>query len=443
MKALAHIRSFCLFLFLLAPALRAETIVLLCNKDIALGRDLARQYADFYQLSGNVIVEIPMPLTEAITLDEYQNKVRAPLKKILEEKFGAAPPEMLLSFYGVPLLVQDKQRWRSVDQLLALLYWDGHTRDNVVSNPCFLKAGIVAGQPLRVCRLDAPNPKYAQRLLQNWISAAHFGPWRRYLVGPDEKSLRFIFEKSDLSVHDSSSFKKFPPREIQYLQASSTQLAALVARGDASRFNHGALVLKTSDIGEMSGPFRSLGHCDASAAILAGAGFYVGSHKRMHEFEDLFNHEHFFERFLAGENFASAVYGAMPNLAGSLLVIGDPLFRPHHPNALAEYEKTFLLTQLPTEDKNYIALFTMAKDWWLLREGIKDWQDERLDMAMGKLKGAHLLRSHTAIYAEQLLDYYTRLDEREEINKLLQGLSKRKLPPYYEELFKSAGMKKS
>lgn len=411
-----------------------EPIGLLCNLEVPAGREMAKKYAFMHGLSDNVILEFTMPIDEKISMDVFEQKIKKPLREKLKSSRKDRPLTYLLSFYGVPVFVQDGNRIRSVDQMLSLVYWDQAMRNNVVENPYYHKGSVRPGHPLLVCRLDAPSSSEATVLLHNWMSVQQFGPWKRYLTDEKEKVIEGLLKKSFLFTQSHDKHKNSEHREIQYESLTSKELSDHFRRKQSKRYNFGALVIKNHGSSDKSGRFRSKGHSDVSAALLNGAAFYIGAHRPHAEHEDQLNKEHFFERYLNGEPFASAVYGSMFNLAGSMVIIGDPLFNPFNPKRLSTYAQTFELSQLPEDDQKFIALYTLAKDWWLLRECLKDWQNERFNMAIGKLYGAYIQRDHAHIFAENLSYFYQKMGYDKRHEKLMRSWLKRNPPEYYKKL---------
>ena len=100
-------------LFLLAPvaavgALEPDEIVLVVNRNVPEGVELARHYAQVRGIPAGRTIELDLPAGEILPFDEYEPRVRDPVRVCLESNQLRERVRCIVTFYGVPLRVSQR-----------------------------------------------------------------------------------------------------------------------------------------------------------------------------------------------------------------------------------------------------------------------------------------------------------------------------------------------
>jgi uncharacterized protein (TIGR03790 family) len=101
------------------PAIGPEDVYLLVNKSVPESRKLAERYCARRKVPADHILELDLPRGEDISRKDYDEKLAAPLRKLLEDKRDKV--KVLLSVYGVPLRVGGSQPSAEEKEQLAKL----------------------------------------------------------------------------------------------------------------------------------------------------------------------------------------------------------------------------------------------------------------------------------------------------------------------------------
>ncbi len=415
---------------------RAPDLLLLANSEVPAGVELAREYAKMSSLPGNALLELALPVAEELSQEQYADQLRKPLL----ERLRARPegfPGQILCFYGVPIFVSCEGRLRAVDRLLSLLRREGKLDGRVVQNPYWHREVIArADLPILVCRLDGSTAAAARGQLESWRRHRLFGPWLRY-VADSGSAEAAVIRQAGLLQADAAALADLSVMEIQMLLASREKLLAFASAQSGRRLTEGAVVL-INDNGKESPehrPFRSEGEGPAATASLLGAAFYVGLEgQRSSEFEDYFDAAHFLERWFAGESFAEAAHGALAHLGGATLILGDPLARPFGQEALAGYKRLYEEGGLKGDEAALAARYDVMKEGWFLHGILADWQQGRMDLAIGKLRGAALLRRSRPLFLETLCDLLFQAGRDEMLRETLRAWRPETRSPYQERM---------
>ena len=91
-----------------ALALTPEQILLIVNKNEPAGRELADFYAQQRHLPDGHICELDLPNSNDISFDDYERKVVPAVRAFLREHHLESNVICLLSFYGVPLRIENR-----------------------------------------------------------------------------------------------------------------------------------------------------------------------------------------------------------------------------------------------------------------------------------------------------------------------------------------------
>ncbi|MBF0197363.1 MAG: hypothetical protein HQL32_06615 [Planctomycetes bacterium] len=440
MNRLLTLHAFVLFIFSqVAWASNQSELLIICNQNVKAGKGLALRYAEAYGFQENAILSIPMPTGESISISEYDQKIKP---QVLKHLSANSQVKTLLTVYGVPLFVKDNQRIRSLDQLLSIIRMPQQLGDKLALNPIYFKVDLGdIPPPLTISRLDGPALRHAENMLANWLEFPRFGAWRRFLFNSSHSSLFSLLQHTyHRPAQDKSCLSNVPIDEIQFIQAQQKDLDQLMNRQHKRSLPLGSLVVHEMTENTQFGPFRSLDQSPASTACSLGAGFFIGTHNALLEDKELFDLHIFMENYLKGENFSSSIQKATLLLGGSLIILGDPLSIPFHKKAIAQQEEFYMSNSLPKKDEEYIRFFTYSKDWWLLNSYIRLWEELKFNIAITTLKVA-ISKRKSPVFFELLCRFYTEMDEKENLEKLIQKWPKKLLNTYYTDVINRAQAK--
>lgn len=389
---------------------------LLVNSQVREGEELSASYQELYPEVSMQRVSLDIDPLEVVDRKSFEERVAPVIKALLE----GGRPKWMLSFYGLPLLVDDGQRLTSFDQAITVLTAPGQQPGKLVFNPQFFEPeGEAPWAPIPVLRLDAPATQQARWSLESWARFRHWGGFRRCLPFNDQGTLAAMLTRDGHRVHPRSDLRHLRPGELQMLEFQDdewTRWEKVLDWKDSS-LAPGSLFIHYHNGSRDHGAFR--GHRAGAAGKVArlGASFFIGSlHPRSSE-EDLFDSTLFYSRWLRGRSFHEAVLGAMPNLGGSMLVLGDPLAAPYGPQAEKHREERFSSEKFPEEAEAFAKAFARAQDWWLARDHLRMWEQARFEMAVAAMRYA-VLKRESALFRELQGDALQQLGRRQQLLEL-------------------------
>ena len=186
-----------LFLFLVLPvsaqALEADEIIVVANRQVSDGVQLARFYMKQRGIPGRNLLIINTAANESIDRHFYDDEIATPVREFLEDKPGIS---CLLLFYGMPLRINGRllpvenpeqkqnrsnvsRRQRdpvaSVDSELSLVRIEEPPVAGWIPNPYFVqfqkeKTAYRKGQVLMVARLDGPDSATVKRVITDSLA---------------------------------------------------------------------------------------------------------------------------------------------------------------------------------------------------------------------------------------------------------------------------------
>lgn len=192
------------FLFLLillcctpspARALAPEEILVIANTRANHSLGLARQYMQERHIPPDHLIKISATANEHCSRQEYNQSIRDPVRRALDELDPDHRIRCLVTMYGVPLAIEPapqpantpkrKQSSRmdsraSVDSELALVLTDDYPLDGWLPNPYFLgfrhqQTLLKRDKVLMVSRLDGPTPATVGRIIDDAIATEKKG----------------------------------------------------------------------------------------------------------------------------------------------------------------------------------------------------------------------------------------------------------------------------
>ncbi len=98
-------------LLVLVPAARgltADELLLITNKNLPEGRALAELYARERGVPAGRILEIPLPVTEEVAAEQYDEHIAPAVRQYLEANGLRDQVKCLVTFYGVPLRLRQR-----------------------------------------------------------------------------------------------------------------------------------------------------------------------------------------------------------------------------------------------------------------------------------------------------------------------------------------------
>ena len=109
---LALLRSLAVLLLLAIPAaamaLEPDQILMIVNKNVPAGKELAEFYAQQRHVPDGRICELDLATDELVNFDDYERKVVPPVRDFLRKNHLEGKVTCLLTFYGVPLRILNR-----------------------------------------------------------------------------------------------------------------------------------------------------------------------------------------------------------------------------------------------------------------------------------------------------------------------------------------------
>ncbi len=344
-----------------------ERLLIVANKSLPESVALARYYAERRSIATNRIFLVTCPQTMEITRQQFNDTLRDPIERHLEERGWLVSGErgearrnecwLLVLCWGVPLKIaaDPTLQEKAAESMRSLFRRNEAAVDSELTT---LPAGRVMltgprGNPfykmeffppasrrmMMVARLDGPNVAVARALVDRALAAETTGLLGRayfdvrgsqdpgYKVADDY--FRAAYEMARRAGIESVLDEKeeifpvdYPMTEVAiYAGWYAGQLAGAVGRPDF-RFRPGAIVHHIHSFSADTMNSGWVGPC-----LARGAGAAVGNVYEPY-LQLVLNSQIFFERLLAGHNFAESAYAATPALSWQQTVVGDPLYRP-------------------------------------------------------------------------------------------------------------------
>ena len=371
------------------PAGRADElgkgVVIVCNAADPDSRPLADYYALKRGVPTDQICEIRAPVTETISREEYNEKIRDPVwqfltrqglieqepRTIIDPVLGPVPSlatvgakiSYIVLMYGVPLRIESdtnigdklpadtrpemRRNEASVESELATLPTTGLPITGPVRNPFFRSALEQFGPPLNqemllVGRLDGPDPQTVRKMIDDALWAERYG-----LHGRAYFDLRGIQDKAYKAGDDwiRACYRLFrdagyecdvDEKEAVFNQDYPMTDAAIYAGWYAGnvtgpflrpdfRFKTGAVAYHLHSFSGQS--VRTRTAFWVGPLVAKGAAATMGN-----VFEPYLTFtpriDLFFQRLLDGAPFLEAGYYSQPVLSWQTTFVGDPLYRP-------------------------------------------------------------------------------------------------------------------
>lgn len=383
--------------------------LLLYNQQVPLSKSLVDQYQKLHPEAVCRVMSIDVSPMETISEEIFKDKVASVLLKNMASE--GVNPSWVLSFYGLPLWVKGAQRLRSFDQMLSILPLRQQQPQDLgrrlVLNPFFFGESADAS-PWKVSRLDGPALRHVERVLESWVQLKYWGGFRRCFLQGHDGELGARFALAGHLVYPSSWSREVELRELQLLESNSRVelLSFLKQRSEDELLGPGAIAVQyhqamfDADAKVQLKPlsFRR-GRSGMAHFAMRGGAFFVGSEAPKNRDEDLFDLSLFSALYLKGQTFVDSVYASMPNLGGAMVVLGDPLARPYHPTWEKEREMHLNASDADGRSEAYLQALKDSRDWWLVRDYLKYWEDARFKMVMNLLKVA-LARHQSPLFME-------------------------------------------
>ena len=382
---------FCIALLFISPLLclaqKSEDpakVLVLANSRLKESRELAQVYSTVRNIPKQNIIEIPMPLKEDISWNEFSAHILNPLRKqLLKQGFleGRIFPETdsfgrqkysplfnsakyLVLCRGTPLRIsneiakipKEKQEkhlkiyrttMASVDGELALLPTENQPTIAYTRNPLFnLKRPdpLTAESILMVSRLDGPNHDACLRLVQSAQEGEKSAFGRAYIDsgGPHRQGNDWMthiigqLEAQGYSYTHESTKNLFHPGHRFDAPLLYFGWHAWHATGPFSRQDFqcppGALLFHLHSFSAKT--LRSNRQHWVGPIVSQGAAGTIGnvSEPYLH----LTHHLHkLCEGIMEGKTLGEAAYYSLPALSWQAVLVGDPLYRPNLNPALA------------------------------------------------------------------------------------------------------------
>ncbi|MFZ2642784.1 MAG: TIGR03790 family protein [Verrucomicrobiia bacterium] len=344
-----------------------ERLLIVANKTLPDSVALARYYAERRSIATNRIFLVNCPQTMEITRQQFNDSLRDPIERHLEERGWLVRTErgeakrndcwLLVLCWGVPLKIaadptlQEKaaesmrplfrRNEAAVDSELTTLPSGHITLTGPRGNPFYKMEFFppASRRMMMVARLDGPNVAVARALVDRALAAETTGLLGRayfdargsqdpgYKVADDyfraaHEIARRAGIESVLDEKEEIFPVDYPMTEVAiYAGWYASQLAGAVGRPDF-RFRSGAIVHHIHSFSADTMNSGWVGPC-----LARGAGAAVGNVYEPY-LQLVLNSQIFFERLLGGHNFAESAYAATPALSWQQTVVGDPLYRP-------------------------------------------------------------------------------------------------------------------
>jgi len=415
----------------------APVTAVVYNKNQAESKKLAHYYASQRGVPETNLVGIDCPEEETITRLRYTALIETPLRKAFKKrkwwKIGKGEDgtkqavenkiRVLVLMRGVPLRIAENrppsgidpltkkpqkpapikpgsQNQASVDSELAMLGYLKAKSLGPLKNPYYQKDGAFseAGFPwmLMVGRIDGPDNTVAGRLVSDAIAAEKTGLWGKVYIDLAQRNTGGYKEgetwlNNCAKIYRDSGFSvvtdPYPPRfPVNYpMGDASLYFGWYTGNVDGPfknpnfKFRRGAVACHIHSFSATT--LRDPGAYWAAPLLKAGACAVLGNvwepYLSLTQHLDIFS-----ARLLQGYTFIEATYMSMPALSWMNTAVGDPLYRPFHPQTSLE---------VGGENRDYKAL-RVAKNRWRKEE-------QRDAFLKNVMKGAEGLGSG-ALYEE-------------------------------------------
>ncbi len=363
-----------------AAALKPESILVLANRQVPEGVELARYYCRRRRIPAANLVLLDLPGKEVCSRKLYNEAVRDRLRGLLDDRLvaGRPPVRCLVTFYGLPLKIapppkkkepgkkpaakpaspQKKKKKRrptvaaAVDSELALVLVDDYPLAGWVANPGFAGRAWrgafrpAADQVLMVSRLDGPDPACVRRLIDDALAVEQAGGlagrayfdarWPAPASGRDlrgyalydaalHRAGRLVKASGRAPVTVDAREKLFPPGSCPdtALYCGWYSLAKYV---DAFTFVRGAVAwhIASSECASLKTdrPLWCVSLLKKGVAATLGPVNepYVTGFPRPDLFFNALVNNHF--------SLAESYFSSLPWLSWQMVLIGDPLYTP-------------------------------------------------------------------------------------------------------------------
>lgn len=404
-------KGWILFLIFAPCLLRAEGW-LLVNDAVPAGLELAKGYQAIYPDVKMKVVSLELDPMETMEAKDLP----AVIEQLKKAKGDGGWPEWALSVYGMPLKVKSGQSEVSFDARLACLPGPEIEFGKLIFNPDFYREGP-RWKPIRVCRLDGPALRHAQIMLGAWSRVAQWGSFRRCFPMDEEGVTASLLRSAGHLVQPREEAFLVREEEIQFWESVDDEIIKLKDSLGETLLPPGAMIFRYHNSTNKEGAFRSTTGSSASLAVRWGASFFVGAMDPIKVEADLCDAQLFLTRYLRGETFSKSVYAATPNLGGSLLILGDPLAKPYHPEMEKVYEESFMGSHSHGDNPSVLKSMAQSKDWWLARDYLKLWEKARFEMVLATLKVA-IQQRESALFYELLMRCSLQFGGRDEAEEV-------------------------
>ena len=363
----------------------AQRVVIVYNAEDPESKPLADYYAQKRGVPTNQICEISIRAGETISRQQFNEKVRDPIWKflthggflqqepgtVMDPVLGKVPSlatvnsrvSYLVLMYGVPLridkdpnlhervsdktLKQFQRDEASVETELATLPTTGLPLMGPLRNPFFGSTMAQFGPPLNremllVGRLDGPDPQTVRRMIDDALTAEHYGLHGRayfdaqgtkdpgYIVGDDWiRNAYHAFQEAgyecDFDERPETFPEDYPMTDVAiYAGWYASDMVGPFVRPDF-HFQTGAVAYHLHSWSALSVRTHTSGW--VGPLLAKGAAATMGN---VYEpYLTLTPHiDMFFKRLLAGAPFLEAAYYSEAALSWQTTFEGDPLYRP-------------------------------------------------------------------------------------------------------------------
>ena len=364
---------------------RADRVVVVYNADDPESRSLAEYYAQKRSIPTNQLCAIHAPVVETISRKDYNDNIRDPVwqfltrqglltqerKSVIDPVLGKIPWLVtvdskifyIVLMYGVPLRIDPdptvdeklpknappefRRNEASVESELALLPTEGVQLSGFLKNPFYSSGSSPFGPPLNrkmflVGRLDGPDPPTVRRMIDDALTAEHFGlQGRAYFDARGTTAEGYVqgdnwIRLSYRAICDAGYECEFDNREQVFDEDyPMTDVAVYAGWYEGSvtgpfkrkdfRFKTGAIAYHIHSFSAET--VRTRTDRWVGPLLAKGAAATMGN-----VYEPYLSYtphlDLFFQRLLNGAPFLEAAYDSEPVLSWQTTFIGDPLYRP-------------------------------------------------------------------------------------------------------------------
>ena len=386
-------------------AIPAESVVVLYNSKQADSKSLAQHYAKARSIPGNNLVGLPMPASEEISRQQFEQQIRDPLRRIYDTRKwwergnganGLRQPvsidrRILVTMRGVPSKIartpgtippnQLKKRpfapnprgdEASVDSELCLLGIEGYDIAGQVTNPYFGQNVAIMNLPkanfLVVGRVDAPSTEICIRMIDDARAVEERGLWgmtyldlarkgKGYEVGDQWlEKIASMNRKVGLSTvidrHPDTYVTNYPMNDAALYFGWYSHHRNGPLLNEDFQFKRGAVAIHLHSYSafELRNPDRRwCGPILAHGATATVGNVYEPFLALTHHL-DVLHH-----RLLQGYTIGEASLMALPALSWQAVLLGDPLYRPFQTDLTVDLNER--------ADRDYKALRHAQNQW--------------------------------------------------------------------------------